>query len=175
METPQRRCFDPRECRPYDDFIGAMQRISSRATFYQKRVFPVIWFGFLAFFLLTAARVKTPGNRLPIAAIVIPVFMGAFGYFLMKKLVFDLADEVQDAGDALIVRFGTQEERIPLSEIINVSYSYLSNPARVTLTLRTPGRFGKEVSFSPPSTFLPFVKSPIVADLIERSDAARRR
>jgi hypothetical protein len=92
----------------------------------------------------------------------------------MKKLVFDLADEVLDDGDSLVVRFGSEQERIPLSQIMNVSYSYMSNPARVTLTLRTPGRFGKEITFSPPQRFVPFAKSPIVSDLIERIDAARR-
>jgi hypothetical protein len=100
--------------------------------------------------------------------------MAIFGYFVMKKLVFDLADEVFDDGDSLVVRFGSEEERIPLSQIINISYSYMSNPSRVTLTLRTPGRFGKEVTFSPPQEFLPFAKSPIVADLIARTDVARR-
>ena len=92
----------------------------------------------------------------------------------MKKLVFDLADEVLDDGDSLVVRFGSDQERIQLCEIMNVSYSYMSNPARVTLTLRTPGRFGKEISFSPPQRFVPFAKSAIVADLIDRIDAARR-
>jgi len=88
--------------------------------------------------------------------------------------VFDLADELFDAGDSLIVRFGTERERVLLAEIINVSYSYMMNPARVSLTLRTPGRFGKEISFSPPQRFVPFAKSPIVANLIDRIDAARR-
>jgi hypothetical protein len=130
-----------------------MQRISSRSTFFTKRVFPVIWFGFLVFFV-AVTLVNKPARGLPV--------------------VFDLADEVLDAGDALIVRFGSEQERIPLSEIINVSYVYMTNPPRVTLTLRTLCQFGKEVSFSPPTRFLPFAKSPIVADLIERADAARR-
>lgn len=151
-----------------------MQRISSRNTFFAKRVFPIIWFGFLALFFLgpLAARKSTPS--LPVAVFLVPAFMAVFGYFLMKKLVFDLADEVLDAGDALVVRFGSEQERIPLSEIINVSYTYMVNPNRVTLTLRTPGQFGKEVSFSPPARFVPFAKNPMISDLIERVDAARR-
>jgi hypothetical protein len=150
-----------------------MQRISSRNTFFTKRVFPVIWFGFLAFFVATTL-LSRPARGLPVIVFVMPAFMAVFGYFLMKKLVFDLADEVLDAGDALVVRFGSEQERIPLSEIINVSYTYMVNPNRVTLTLRTPGQFGKEVSFSPPARFVPFAKSPIIYDLIERVDAARR-
>jgi hypothetical protein len=152
-----------------------MKRISSRTTFFIKRVFPVIWFGFLVFFVTITLSTKPLRRGVPIPLFIFPAFMAVFGYFIMKKLVFDLADVVFDAGDALVVRFGSEEERIPLSEIINISYVYMVNPPRITLTLRTPGTFGKEVSFSPPSTFIPFAKSPIVADLIERVDAARRR
>jgi hypothetical protein len=151
-----------------------MQRISSRGTFFTKRVFPVVWFGFLAAFVIGSILGKKSGNGLSLGSFIVPVFMGIFGYFVMKKLVFDLADEVFDDGDSLVVRFGSEEERIPLSQIINISYSYMSNPSRVTLTLRTPGRFGKEVTFSPPQRFLPFAKNPIVADLIVRTDEARR-
>jgi hypothetical protein len=151
-----------------------MQRISSRSTFFSKRVFPVIWFGFLALFFLGPLAARKSQPSLPVAVFLVPAFMAIFGYFLMKKLIFDLADEVLDDGDALVVRFGSEQERIPLSEIINVSYTYMVNPNRVTLTLRTPGRFGKEVSFSPPVRFVPFAKSPIISDLIERVDAARR-
>ncbi len=151
-----------------------MQRISSRSTFFSKRVFPLIWFGFLAIFIIVPLLSKKPEGTLSGGFVIMPIFMAIFGYFLMKKLVFDLADEVLDDGDSLIVRFGSDQERIPLSQIMNVSYSYMSNPARVTLTLRTPGRFGKEIAFSPPQRFVPFAKSPIVANLIDRIDAARR-
>ena len=151
-----------------------MKRISSRTTFFMKRVFPVFWFGFLVLFVLAPLLAKKSASSPPVVLFLMPVLMAAFGYFIMKKLVFDLADEVFDAGDALVVRFGGEQERIPLSEIINISYSYMVNRPRITLTLRTPGNFGKEVSFYPPSTFVSFAKSPIVADLIERVDAARR-
>ena len=54
----------------------------------------------------------------------------------------DLVDEVWDASDALVVRNKGEEARIRLSDIINVSYSPVGSPPRVTLSLRTPGRFG---------------------------------
>jgi len=150
-----------------------MRRISSRSTFFQKRVFPVFWFGFVAIFVLIGLFGEhAAGAAFPI--FVVPALMALIGYLIMKHLIFTLADEVLDAGDALIVRFGSEQERIPLNEVINISYAYLQNPSRVTLTLRTPSRFGKEVSFMPPQRFLAFAKSPIVAELIERVDAARR-
>jgi hypothetical protein len=92
----------------------------------------------------------------------------------MKALVFDLMDEVWDAGDAVVVKNGGKEERILLSEIKNVNYSSLTNPQRITLSLRKPCRWGAEVSFTPPIRFLPFRKNPIVQDLIERIDTQRR-
>lgn len=151
-----------------------MQRISSRGTFLGKRIFPLLWFGMWAFFMIAPLLGRRPQGGLSAGFFIGPVIMASIGYYVMKKLVFDLADELSDAGDSLIVRFGSEQERIPLSEIINVSYSYMTSPARVTLTLRTPCRFGKEVTFSPPQRFLPFAKSPIVADLIDRIDIARR-
>lgn len=150
-----------------------MNRISSRSTFANKRLFPAFWFGFIAiFFAIGLFGKPARGSVFPLFAM--PAFMAVIGYLIMKHMIFNLADEVLDAGDALIVRFGSEQERIPLSEIINISYAYLQNPSRVTLTLRTPSRFGKEVSFMPPQRFVPFAKSPIVAELIERVDVARR-
>ena len=108
---------------------------------------------------------------------VVPIFMAGMGYLMMKKLVFDLVDEVWDRGDALLVRNGRKDEVIPLSAIMNVSYITIQSPKRVTLTLREPCRFGREVSFMPPAmpVWKPFAKSPIIEELIARIDAARSR
>ncbi|HEV2229825.1 MAG TPA: hypothetical protein VGR86_12805 [Steroidobacteraceae bacterium] len=117
-------------------------------------------------------------NAPPWPVLVMPVVVaGVIIYVVLRRLVFDLADEVVDEGDALRVRFGEDEERIPLAEIVNLSYSGITNPPRITLTLRTAGRFGREVSFSPQQSFLSplFRPNPLVNDLIERVDAARRR
>jgi hypothetical protein len=78
-----------------------------------------------------------------------------------------------DAGDALVIKFGHDEERVALSDINNVSYSPLVNPPRVTLSLRNPSRFGDQITFCAPATFRPFSASPIIDELIKRIDAAR--
>ncbi len=149
-----------------------MKLISSKwTTFLNKRVFPVIWFGGLGVFFLTA--LFNPSAQIPIPVIIMPIVMGAFGYFIMKCLVFDLVDEVWDRGDVLIVRNNKEEEIIPLSNIMNVSATTFTNPPRITLTLRQPCRFGKEVTFSPPVKLFQF-KSPLVNELIERVDKARK-
>ena len=156
------------------------RRISSRNTFFVKRVFPLLWFGFLAVFLVATllAFRHASRNSPPMVIIFVPLFMLGFGYLLMRRLIFDLADEVYDEGDALHVRFGRQEESIRLDNIINISYAGFTNPPRVTLTLRQPGIFGKEVTFSPiQKLFGPLLRitNPIVTDLIERVEATRQR
>lgn len=151
-----------------------MQQISSRNTFIFKRIFPLLWFGFLALFIGLILFTKDSEGGPPLFVLAVPVLMGLFGWFMMKKMVWDLADKVLDAGDSLVIRFGNEQEQIPLSNIINVSYSYMMSPPRVTLTLRMAGRFGDEVSFSPPQSFIPFAKSPIIVELIHRVNVARR-
>lgn len=152
-----------------------MRRISSRMTFVHKRVFPLFWFGFISIFIAIALETMAKEKRVQVQLLLVPAIMAIFGYMVMKKLVFDLVDEMWDAGEELIAKNKGQEVHIPLSEITNVSYSNFSNPPRVTLTLRQPGQFGKEVAFSPPIRFNLFSKSPIIEELIERIDAKRRR
>jgi hypothetical protein len=153
-----------------------MRRISSRTTFWYKRIFPIIWFGLLALFIVVGVFSITFGHGTQLVPfIVMPAVMAVIGYAIMKKLVFDLVDEVWDDGAMLIVRDKGREDRIALSNIMNVSYSPLINPPRVTLTLRQPSNFGTEISFTAPIRFVPFAKSPVIEDLIRRVDAARRK
>ncbi|MGA8613147.1 MAG: hypothetical protein WB760_15895 [Xanthobacteraceae bacterium] len=153
-----------------------MRRISSKWTFFYKFVFPVIWFGFIIVFLIVAVFVPTRSGQGPaLPALIVPIIMIAFGYLLMKKLIFDLADEVWDDGNTLVVKTGGQEQRIALSDIKNVNYSVMTSPPRVVLSLRRPTVFGDRVAFCAPIRFVPFATSPIIDDLIERIDTARRQ
>ena len=154
------------------------RRISSRNTFFVKRVLPPLLFGVLALGVVLPFALTRGGPHAPPWPIfVAPAAVMVIIYAVLKKLVLDLADEVVDEGEALRVRFGKEEERIPLAQIINVSYAGLTNPPRITLTLRSAGRFGREVTFSPQQGFLSplFRPNPLVNELIERVDAARRR
>jgi len=151
-----------------------MRRISSGSTFFYKRVFPIIWFGMIGIFLFAAIVGAIKGVE-PAFVVVPLAVMAIAGRFVFKKLLFDLVDEVWDDGDALVVRNKGYEERILLSEIINVSDSFMTNPPRITLTVRQPARFGKEITFMPPTRFLSFLRHPIARELIERVDEARRR
>jgi len=64
----------------------------------------------------------------------------------------DCVDDVFDCGDHLLVKKSGREETVLLSNIINLNLS--TNPqnisARITLRLASPGKFGTEITFSPP-------------------------
>jgi hypothetical protein len=151
-------------------------RISSKWITYYKWIFPALWFGILAVSVGTAMA-TAKGSEDPMT-FVVPIVMAVFGFFLMKMLIWDLVDEVYDCGDALLVRRRGIEERVSLSNIINVSVSSNQNPLRITLRLDKPSRnWGTEFAFSPvyPGFRLnPFARSKVADDLIVRVDRARR-
>jgi hypothetical protein len=152
-----------------------MPLMSSKMTFFYKRVFPVIWFGFLAaFFLigLVKSRAGDPISNLP--SLIIPVVMAIIGYQIMKKMAFNLVDQVFDLGDALLVRNSGQEERIALADIKNVNFFPYMSPPQVTLSLRRPSVFGDAIVFCAPARLTPLSPSPTIEKLIDRIDAARR-
>lgn len=152
-------------------------RISSGWMTFHKRVFPVMWFGFLVVFLGTAVLTEGSGGvdveDLPF--FLVPVVMAVIGYAVMRKLIWDLVDEVDDHGDYLVVRNHGEEARVELAEIMHVNVSTHVNPPRITLRLVRPGKFGSEISFSPirPFSLNPFVKNEIGESLIARVDRAR--
>jgi hypothetical protein len=152
-----------------------MRRISSRWTFFYKRVFPIFWCGILILVVAVPVfKAGQSGNYPPLVPFLIaPIIMLFVGLSFMKKFVFDFVDEVWDDGDTLLVRNRGQEERIKLADIKNVSSSQLSSPPRITLSLRRPSLFGDQVTFCGPMRLLPFTSNPAIDDLIDRIDRAR--
>lgn len=150
-----------------------MKKISSKTLVYTKTVFPLVWFGFLAVFLVLSI-VDGAYKKDPII-LVIPPAMAVLGFFTMKKLVWNLVDEVYDCGDSLLVKGRGVEERVPLTNIMNVSAPIGTNPPRITLRLIKPGKLGAEISFSPAAPFFRkrFAKIPFAEELIVRVDRAR--
>jgi hypothetical protein len=148
-----------------------MRRISSRMTFFYKRVFPVFWFGFLAVLLgiaLFGGRELNRADLMPF--VIVPVVLMVFGYIMMRKLIFDVIDEIWDDSDTLVVKNNCQSERIALADIKSVSRTMMSRPPLVILSLRRPTIFGDQVTFCPP--LMPYRASPLVKDLIRRVDQA---
>jgi len=157
-----------------------MEKIS-RPTFFLKRVFPALWLGGVGVGAVVAATAffsgkDAGGHPLPIMVLVVPLLMLVFGFTLFRKLIWDLADEVEDFGDYLRVRRGSVEERVNLVDVMNVSMNQFSNPRRLSLRLRKPGAFGDEIVFIPQTQGLrlnPFARNPIAERLIQRVDRLR--
>ena len=146
-----------------------MRQLSSRMTFWHKRVFPAVSVGFLALWTSLAVPAIIKGG-MPVFALLIPIGLAVFGYFFMRWLVFPLADEVFLDGDDLLVRKNDLEARIPVRQIINVDSSMMTNPERITLSLREPCVFGHEIIFSPIHRFHLFSRHPIAEELIARAN-----
>jgi hypothetical protein len=152
-----------------------MRRISSRMTFVNKRVFPTLWFGLLVLFMTVPLVLSIVRNTAPPPwpAFIVPAILIVGGYFLMRKLIFILADEVWDDGNALLIKNRGGVERVALSDIKTISYSPFANPPRVTLSLLRSTAFGDQITFNGPMRFMAFGGSPVIQDLIDRVDRAR--
>ena len=150
-----------------------MRRISSRGFFFYKTILPPLWLAVGALLVFVASSAIRAGLAM---FLFWPAIAWVLGCLLMRKLVLNPAAEVWDAGDALLVKKGNQEELILLSNIMNVAYSTFPNSSPlVTLMLRQACRFGKEVSFYPRGWYFPLAKGPIIDELIQRIDQQRRR
>jgi len=134
-----------------------------------------LFLGFTAFFIFDIVRSGAIEND-PFFLLG-PVLMIVFGAVMLKRFVFDLADEVTDHGAFLSIRRGSIEDKIYFENIMNVSATQFVNPPRITLRLVSPSKLGKEVAFSPKTGFSlnPFARSKVADNLIERAHAARSR
>jgi hypothetical protein len=142
-----------------------MRKISSKSTWWNKKAFPAMWFGFLGVFMCVLIPGVTQGQA-PAFLLLWPLGLAVFGYVLMRELVFSLMDEVWIDGDDIVVRNRGEEDRFPISNIVNVDCSVMTNPERIVLTLRTPSEFGQEIVFSPLSRWWPFSRHPLATELI---------
>jgi hypothetical protein len=149
-----------------------MKKISSKFTIFHKKIFPALLFGFLGIFIILLI-IGAFSNRQLLLFLTAPIFMAAICYFMMKKMVFDLIDEVYDEGYSLLFRNSGKEVRVNLKDIKNVSYSTIMSPPKVTMSIRHETEFGKELSFLPPAVFVLFKKNRDIEELIDRVDKAR--
>ncbi|TLU84749.1 MAG: hypothetical protein FDX30_05500 [Chlorobium sp.] len=147
-----------------------MKKISG-SNVYFKKVFPFLWFGFLAFFFVTSLESGAGCNS--VMFYIIPIFLTVFGYFLFKRLVWDLVDEVYDLGDELLFRKGGTEQHVKLRDIVNIDCAPMNSPERITVNVRHEGPLGKELVFNPPMRMFTFTRNPLIKELIERVDRAR--
>lgn len=159
-----------------------MQRLSSSSTWFYKRVFPLVWFGFIVVFFAFALWARIHPGRIggpppDLMFLVMPLLMAVIGYFVFRRLIFDLMDEVSLDGDWLVVTNRGQKRRVPLADVMNVNATTTTNPRRITVMLRTASPLGTEISFMPasPRGMLSLFKpDPVATELIKRVDALRQ-
>jgi hypothetical protein len=147
-------------------------RLSSRQTFWLKRLFPVLWAAILVvvvFQVVTHWRVAGAS----LLWLVPPLLASVIALVVIRARVADLADEVWDEGASLSVRMGDAEASIPLSVIVSVQYSAFANPQSVTLRLRESCEFGRQIVFMPRMQWLPWRRHPLIDGLMRRVAAAR--
>ena len=154
-----------------------MRRLSSSYTYFYKRIFPWLWFGFLAVIVLIVASSSLARHASVMPFLIGPAFMAVLGFVLYRKLIADLVDEVWLAGDMLLVKNRGDEISVGLRDVVNVNAISVTNPRRITLMLRNDTRMGQHISFMPAIQSGSFVSSfkpdPIASELIARVDALR--
>jgi hypothetical protein len=148
-----------------------MIRISSRATWFLKWVFP--WLGFLLVVLI-ALLIGFVADPNGIGSfVIIPIVLGIGGYARTKSLR-RLIDVVYDADDHLVLVNDGEEDRVLLSDIVDI-FPWAGKWWHVTVHLRYSRRFGDVITFMPqssPGSFW-FPRLPVIDELISRHDRMR--
>jgi hypothetical protein len=131
---------------------------------------------------LVAYGIIADVTTLPWPPLLVLAVVAIVGNLILQKSVLnDVVDEVLDAGDALVIRKGSREERIALANIVSVDYAHLvlrprgGAPPTVSLSLRNPSMVGKRVTFYARLASEPFASNPIIDELSNRIAVARRR
>jgi len=98
----------------------------------------------------------------------------ASAVLIQRALARDLADEVVDGGDHLLVRSNGIEEKVMLSDVATIRRGFGHNPERLILTLRRPGRLGDTIAFIPSKIrWFPYVEHPLACELRTRAQLLR--
>lgn len=151
-----------------------MVRLTSLLTGWFKKAGPVLGFAGLAVaFGLLGWLVWT--GRIEVWWLVIPPVLALIGFLYVNRYTAVLVDDIQDAGDALLVHHSGRGWRIPLSSISKVTYSCIAQPPRITLVYRDAMGVVERLVFMPRLTTAMFVfrPPPLLEDLRRRVDAAR--
>ncbi len=128
-----------------------MKLISCPTTTFHKRVLPVLCAAVFALLGAVTVAAYLVQRDIRAAAIggVSSLGVTAVVFVALWLRRYDVADEIWEDGDVLIVRSGSREVHIPMTNVIGLEYTRFQNPTRMTLTLREPCEFGSEIIFLP--------------------------
>lgn len=150
-----------------------MRKISSGMTFLFRYVFPILYFGILGTAGTVTLLDRTVQDRSE--AMFAFVVMAAAGLAVIRFVIWDLADEVLDASEFLLVKKWGHVERIAIYDIERVDLMQRMTPQRIELRLKRPCRFGRMIAFLPDrSLSAPLEENEVAAELIYRVEQARK-
>ena len=151
-----------------------MRRISSKTTFFYKRIFPVLWFGAIG---CLGLNLTFPPSRPGTASIALLILIPVLSYIVIKIFIFDLIDEVYDEGSSILFKNSGKEVRVSIKDIENVSYFSVINlfmgPLVVTASIGHKTELGNKLRFIVQKSSASLTKNRDIEELINRIDTAR--
>lgn len=121
-----------------------MRRISARRMYLVKWLAPLVIFMLVAAWQIYDESLKPNPHFGPvISALLIGAIIMTW---VFRRSFWHLADEVLDDGQQLVVRFGSDVDRVNVSDISAVTRGGYSGSS-ITLALAVPCRFGRSISF----------------------------
>ena len=151
-----------------------MTLLSSTLTSFYKRTFPALFFGLTIFVPVVFAIVQLlSGRSLSLPLLIGPFAFGGLGFFILRHFVRDVADEVYDTGETLVVHRHGRVTEIPIAQIESALYRAAHPSTRVQLRLRTPSaELGRTFSFIAPPGQSRFEPEERVAALLRKVKGA---
>ena len=154
-----------------------MKRLSSKQTFFSKRIFPALWLGGVALICGFAVVVQLAKQDY-LAAILTACAMAAMlalGYVLFRFhfRMFHYVDEVWDCKTHLLIKNDGVVEKVPYEECLEANWT--RTPRCTTVTFKRSTKLGTEIVFLPSFSMIPFAKPPAVRELLARIEAAKKK
>ncbi|MCB1592638.1 MAG: hypothetical protein KDI90_09330 [Alphaproteobacteria bacterium] len=142
-----------------------MKKISGN-TFLYKKAYPAI-------FIIAAAGIVYIGlkdmNVSPFVIVGAMVLNAIVFFTLYRQFFLPMVDTVYDCGDSLLVQNSGQDVRVPLSDVVNLSFQH----SVIVLDVRTDTPFGKKIKFAAPNQHIVSTEHPVIVELLPRIDQAR--
>lgn len=145
--------------------------LSSRLTFFYKRVFPAAWIMAVGIGTLFLWICDYKGASSFKWFFLICLFGGS----IYLRWFSERLKTVSLQGEQLVVSDYRTEETIPLHQIDEVTETRIWNPKLIKLRLNRPGRWGDEIIFIAPLRFqFIFLNHPLARELRDMISKTRR-
>jgi predicted PurR-regulated permease PerM len=141
--------------------------ISSKATFFYKFVFPLLWIAFAGFIIfivhsnLASFHTRAEAKTARLIVILVLAVVTVIIYWVFPRI-----KKVELMEDALQISNYSQTIVVPLRDIASVSGSILMDPELIWIRFREPAEFGVKIVFIGQHRFFRgFTRHPVVKEL----------